>query len=382
MPPTRRVAALFEPDAMGLRQRETLGGLARYAQAAGHWLLTLDPYAHQRQPAPYDGIIATARKGRGPALARSPVPVVCVTWGHVHHPQLVRVVENRYAAGRLAARHLVEAGCRSFAYLGFAKQTQSSIERYEFTLQLRKRGLQVYRARTFVTFASSRAWWDKVMARLDGWLERLARPAGLFVARPGFARAVAELALRRGLRIPEDLALVAADNDPALCELSPPLTAIHFDYAEVGYRAAELLDRLMDGQPPPRHSVLVPPTLVPRRSTDRQSLADPLIARALWFIDSRRTEPIRPRHVAEAVGIGQRALGDRMRRTRGRTILQEIILARVEHAKLQLEGSRLPLRVVARESGFGSYEAMLRAFNRHLGMPPSAWRRQHVTRDP
>ena len=128
----RCVAVQFDAGAMSLRQRETLRGLAAFAEEAG-WRLAIDPYASDRRQTGYAGIIATSRKGRGPKLANCPVPVVLVSWGHIHHPQLVRVAENRYAAGRMAARHLVERGYRSFAYVGFSKQKQSAVERVEWT---------------------------------------------------------------------------------------------------------------------------------------------------------------------------------------------------------------------------------------------------------
>jgi AraC-like DNA-binding protein len=196
----------------------------------------------------------------------------------------------------------------------------------------------------------------------------------------GLARAVADLALARGLRIPEDVGLVAADDDPVLCELPPALTSLHFDYAEVGVRAGQLLGRLMAGQRAPAKNVLVAPTLVPRLSTDRAAVADPLVAKALWFLDDRRTEAIRPRQVAEAVGLRLRALEGRLQRARGRTVAQEIARARVEHAKILLGDPGYSPCSVARQSGFGSYDALLRAFKRHAGMVPSAWQREALLR--
>lgn len=387
--PTRRVAVLFAPDPMDLRRRETLRGIARYAQAAGHWQVTLDPYADQHAPGRYDGILVAPRKGRARSLRRCAVPVVSVTWGLLEE-RLLRVVERRYVVGQLAARHLAEQGCATFAYVGFSKQTQSRIEREGFTRQLGRLGLPVHKARTFVTYRSMRVRWDAVMAGLGDWLERLARPAGLLVAEPGLARAVADLALRRGIAIPGDLAIVAADNDPVICSLDPPLTAVHSDYAEVGYRAAQALDRLMDGERRPDHNILIEPTLVPRLSTDRQSAGDPLVTQALVYIEQRCTERfdwrkldtgqsdrIGPSHVAAAVGLSQRVLGARFRRAGRRTILQEIILARVEFARFQLERSNAGIPAIAYHSGFGSPAAMLRAFHRHLGMSPIAWRRRH-----
>ena len=105
---TRRVAVMFDADELDRRQRETLRGAARYAQAA-RWHLVMDPYAAHREPGRHDGIIATAHRRRARSFARSPAPIVCVNWSLRQQP-LTRVVENRYAAGRVAALHLVERG--------------------------------------------------------------------------------------------------------------------------------------------------------------------------------------------------------------------------------------------------------------------------------
>ena len=392
MPSSRRIAFLTLPEGIDLRQRETLRGITRYARERGDWHVALDPYADRPGPSRYDGLIAMTRKGRGPRLASAPVPVVVVTWGHMHQPRLVRVIENRYAAGRVAAEHLIERGCRTFAYIGFARQRQSSAEREEFAHQLRRRGLEPHRARTFVTYASSSGSWRKVMRSLGSWLARLARPAGIYVARPDFARAVADLALARGLRIPDDIALVAGDDDPVLCGLPPELTAVRFDYAELGQRAAELLDHLIGGGRPPERNTLIQPTLVPRLSTDRLTVADALVTEALVWIDRRCTERfdwrtldtgesdrIGPQHVADAVGVPLRRLEKRFRRARRGTVLGELTLARLEFAKGQLIYSDSTVPAVAHESGFGSYPSFLRAFRQHVGIAPAAWRRQHAS---
>ncbi|MFP4055713.1 MAG: substrate-binding domain-containing protein [Candidatus Brocadiia bacterium] len=374
MPATRTVAVLYDPDAMDFRQRETLRGVHGYAAEHRPWRVVLAPFAAEAGDAPYDGLIAPARKGLARRLVRSPVPAVCVTWGFEQH-RLVRAVENRRRAGRLAARHLAEQGCRAFAYVGFTKQTASRVERETFTDELRRRGRPVERARTFVSYPARRPWWEEVMRSLGDWLVGLPRPAGLLVARPGFARALAHVALARGLSVPGDVALMAADHDPLVCELDPPLTAVAFDYSALGRQAAEALDRLMAGEPLAKRRFRIEPTLVARRSTDLRSAADPVVARALAFIHDRRAEPIRPSDVATALGVSGRRLRRRMRQARGRTVAQEIALARLEAAKDWLQRSDLPAAAVALESGFASYAAMLRAFRRHLGTTPAAWRR-------
>lgn len=392
---TRQIAVLFEPDALDLRQREIVRGVARYAKGHGDWQVSLEPHGHRAEAGAFDGVIASALQGRARALLASPAPFVLVTWGY-EGKRVLRVVENRHGGARMAARHLADVGCQAFALLGFAKHSESKLHWLEFRRELRRRGLRVYRARVPLTYAARPCRRNKVLGDLGRWLRGLPTPLGLFVARPGLARAVADLALRQGLRVPEDIAIVAADDDPVLCELPPALSAIHYDYEELGWRAAQLLDRLMRGEPRPyKANVLIPPTLVPRLSTDRARLGDPLVAKALAYIDSRRTERftlraldevnrtcdrLGPGDVAAAMGVGVRTLEKRVRAARGRTVAQEIALARVAHAKLCLEEGLLPLPVIAHESGFGSYAAMLRAFRVHVGKSPDAYRAEAALR--
>jgi len=370
--PARRVGAMFDADELPFREREILRGITRHADAAG-WQLDLDPFALHHTQRPWDGLLVPTRKGSGKLLHLWSIPAVCLGWSQ-KHVRVGRAIESRYAAGRLAARHLVERGYRSFAYVGFSRAVGSWYERDRFTRELRRLGRDASTARTFATFARGRRGWDTVMRALGEMLDKLPKPAGLFVARPGFARALADLALERGLRIPEDIGLIAADDEPLACERPPGITSIRFDYAEVGFRAAELLDRLMSGEPRPKQAVLVPPTLVPRQSTDRQRIGDPLVADALWWIDDRRTEPIRAPHVARAFGISARRLQRRFRRAGRDTVQSEILKARVEHAKLMLRDPRSTMRTAAHQAGFTSYASFLRAFKRHVGTPPSQWR--------
>jgi len=395
MAEARRVAVLFDPDGLDFRQREMVRGVARYAKSHGDWQVSLEPHGHLAEMGAFDGVVAGAYWGHGPAVRGLACPVVLVNWGNREQPA-PRVAENRAGGGRMAARHLADTGCKAFAYLGLTKQVESMQQWAAFRKELGRRGLHVRRALAPPNYGKQIAWRKNTLDQLSVWLGDLPRPVGLFVGKVGLARAVADATLRQGLRVPEEIAIVAADDDPVLCELPPALSAIHYDYEELGWRAAQLLDRLMRGEPRPyKSNLLIPPTLVPRLSTDRARLSDPLVAKALVYIDSRRTERytpqalaevnrtcdrLVPRDVAHAMGVSLRLLEKRFRAARGRTIAQEIALARVAHAKLCLEEGLLPLRAIAEESGFGSYAAMLRAFRVHAGTTPDAVRAEAALR--
>ncbi len=79
------------------------------------------------------------------------------------------------------------------------------------------------------------------------------------------AAALVSAARRIGLRVPQDLALVAYDDDVAEL-VDPPLTAIAPPKSEIGALAAELLLRLIDEPATPAHRIELQPRLTVRAS--------------------------------------------------------------------------------------------------------------------
>ena len=69
----------------------------------------------------------------------------------------------------------------------------------------------------------------------------------------------------RGLRIPEDIAVVGFDDDYYATSLTPALTTIHHPIAALGEKMAELLVELIEGRPAERIHRL-PTSLVVRES--------------------------------------------------------------------------------------------------------------------
>ena len=60
----------------------------------------------------------------------------------------------------------------------------------------------------------------------------------------------------------------------------------------------------------------------------------------------------------------------------GMTPAAYVEAARVESARIALEGAEAPVEIVARRSGFGTVETMRRAFHRRLGVGPADYRRR------
>jgi LacI family transcriptional regulator len=215
---------------------------------------------------------------------------------------------------------------------------------------------------------------------MTAWVRSLPRPCGVFTCTDGWARAVERYARVAGLRIPEDLALIGANNDELECELmSPPLSSVMIPWQELGRHAAILVARALEGHTIAGERVAVAPTsVVARRSSDVIAIGDELVAEAVRFIRENSERRLTVTMVARAVGGGggRQRLERRFRSVLDRTVQEEIRRAHVETAKRWLDTTHLALSEVARRSGFTSAALLNAAFQREFGIAPGAYRRR------
>jgi LacI family transcriptional regulator len=189
---------------------------------------------------------------------------------------------------------------------------------------------------------------------------------------------VARYAREAGLRVPEDIALVGADNDVLECELiSPPLSSVMIPWQEVGRSAEMLVALALANQPIAGRRVVVSPIAVAaRRSSDILAVDDALVATAVAWIRERADRRVTVTMVARAVGSSRQRLERRFRQVLDRTILDEMRRAHVDAAKYWLETTSLNMAEVARRSGFTTAALLNVAFRQECGMPPGAYRRR------
>ena len=169
---------------------------------------------------------------------------------------------------------------------------------------------------------------------------------------------------------------MAGLNEPMLClHPAPALTSVDVSYEEVGYRAAQLLDQWMQGTRPPRLTTVPPRQVAARQSTDFIAVEDPLVHAALDFLATHFHHGLSVGEVAEAVHTSRRTLERRFQAVLGCSVGAEIRRLRMERAKRHLVAGELPVKSVARLSGFGSRQRMYEAFRAAKQAPPSRYRR-------
>jgi len=100
------------------------------------------------------------------------------------------------------------------------------------------------------------------------------------------------------------------------------------------------------------------------------------VARVQAYIVDHIDEAFTVQKMAELVAMSARNFARAFQRDVGITPLQYLQNARIDHARKLLEGSDLPLKVVAARSGFGSDRHMRKVFCERIGMTPNQYRAQ------
>ena len=102
-------------------------------------------------------------------------------------------------------------------------------------------------------------------------LESFPEMDGVFVANDQMALSVLREAYRRGIRVPEELAVIGFDNIPESAYFHPSLTTIAQDLQLLGEQAVqnivEMIQARQENRPSAGRSIFIQPTLVIREST-------------------------------------------------------------------------------------------------------------------
>lgn len=382
--PTRRrgryaVALLIESS--NAYARGLLAGITAFIQRHEPWSVSLPEMHRGALPRGWlqrwhgDGIIARIEND---AIARqvmqAGVPVVDVSAARAV-PSIPWVETDDAAIAQLVFDHFIERGYRNFAFCGDGRFNWSRWRQEAFARLAEARGhaCAVFDVATLARASHSHR---EPRAALVAWLRSLPKPAGVMAAYDIQAQQLLDACREARLAVPEDLAVVGVDNDEVLCNLcSPPLSSVVPDAFHTGLKAAELLQRMMTGQPvEPVGHFLAPVRLVVRESSAGLAISDPHVAAAMRMIREHACDGIDVQDIVHAARISRRALESRFRKLVGRSPHEELLRVKVERIKQLLEESDLTLSAIARRTGFAHDEYLTVVFKRLEGISPSAYR--------
>jgi LacI family transcriptional regulator len=290
-------------------------------------------------------------------------------------PELPWFETDDAAFAQAAFDHLRERGFRRFAYCGDDQFNWSKWRAKHFSRAAKACGcpVSVYQPSRHFPLDDPEQIDDLV-----AWLKRLPKPVGLMACYDLRGQQVLNACREANIPVPEEVAVIAVDNDDLLCELSHlPLTSIIPNTYRTGYSAAAFLDQMMSGGETDLKSLLVPPVgIATRQSTDVVAIEDRGLAMAMRFIREHACEGINVKDVLRAVPQSRRSLENRFQHFFGRTPHQEILRVQLGRVKQLLVQTDLPLADIAERAGFSHVEYLSVAFKKAIGMPPSQFRAQ------
>ncbi len=381
----RHVALIY--DATLPYDLKVIEGVAAYVQEVGNWSVYIEEYALGKQQLPNlhtwqgDGILADFDDPKiGQGVLGLKIPVVGFGGGYGWYKASSGIpyfyVDNAGIA-RLGAEHLLERGFRNFAFCGYPPTPINgwSVERAQaFRQCVEAAGFScsVYTGRH-----KTPRNWGPMQESMCRWLSSLKKPLGLMAATDKRARHVLEACKTLGLHVPEEVAVIGVDNDEMLCQLAtPPLSSVRQGTRQLGYQAASLLDKMMSGRRPSALKYVIPPEgIVLRRSTDVLAVEDADVVAAVRFIRDRAADGVKARDVVAMSGVSRSTLDAKFESLLGRSVHNEIRRVQIERAKELIQSSDLPLKSVARMSGFTSVQYLTYFFREATGQTPAEYRR-------
>lgn len=375
-------------------------GIARYAREAG-WAIC-DEYVRVGSAPLWwngDGILSiiTSPKDLQALQCYKPLPLVDLSKGWISDSMppkarasgvgKPRVYYDNELISRMAAEHFLNRGFKHIAYLNTGNYWLDQ-ERIPHMRHAVEQAGAVFHEIAFYrhndernrnsppTHQDSHQWLVDTIAELP-------KPIGIMLTSDDHAPRLMQACHDAGVAIPEEVAILGCDNDPMVCDYTPiPLSSVDNDWDRIGYEAAQLLDRIMDGEAGPTEPILIPPKgVITRMSTDILAVQDPKIARALRFIWENFAQPIGTAEVANAAGINRRRLERGFSTYLHRTVYHEILRVRVKHAKKLLAETKKSTDDIADLSGFSSASAFSTAFTRVTGTRPGKFRKHEESRD-
>lgn len=296
--------------------------------------------------------------------------------------------ENQIAVN-LVAEHFLQRGFRHFAFCGFVGANYSDQRSRFFQARLADVGLactvysppETSRDAQVIELEKRGLLYQDHLSR---WLKSLPKPVGLMACNDIRGHQVVNACRRANLAVPEEVAVVGVDNDEIFCELcDPPLTSVALNTLQIGYEAAALLERIMDGGKSPESPILIPPLgIVTRRSSDVLAMSDRQLAAGARFMREHAFQPININDVSRAAGMSRRVFERRFLAQVGRPPKAEVLRLRLERVKALLTDTDWTLAQIAERTGFKYSEYLHTVFTQKVGIPPGRFREQIKRSEP
>ena len=378
-----KIALLF--NANKVYDRQVVEGIGQYIQASQcMWDIFVEDefiyHTNTINQLSIDGIIADFDDPKTVELLQHTlIPTIAVGSSYKQvdfYPHFPYVATDNAALVEMALSHLQEKGLSQFAFYGLQVNTHKhwSIERRDaFVKLMEKNHYPIYLYEGVQVHAQN---WLEEQQKLIVWLKSLPSHTGIIAVTDARARHLLQACEYSKIAVPEELCVIGIDNEELIQYLSRvSLSSVEQGAREIGYQAAKLLHKLLNGQKAPSTPILIPPiTVHTRNSTDYRSLSDPLVIQAMHYIRHRACHGIKVEQVLDHLEISRSNLEQRFKNEMDRTIHQVIHEEKIARAKNLLEQTDISIQEIADICGYPSVQYFYSVFKKEFEMTPKEFR--------
>lgn len=366
--------------------RRVIRGIGRYARENGPWSVYLEQRSIFDAPPGWlkswqgQGIIcnlATPELDR--VTRRLEIPFVDLS--NPNDDQAApQVLNDDIAVGRMAAEYLLNNGFRRCGFVGHTGVYWSDLRLEGFQQAITQAGgsCDVFHPGGHPRRRFGLRSWEAELKEMAKWLSELEHPVGLMAATDFRALQILDACREGGIAVPEQAAVLGVDDEEVAHEAAQPSLSSVIPNAElIGYRAAEVLNGLMNGVSPTQHQQLIEPVgVVTRQSTSLLAIQDTFVATAMQFIRLNACSGINVNDVLKHMRMSRTALQQRFLKQTNRTIHDEIIAVRITRIQELLARTDLSLPQIADRVGINDTPYLSVLFKKHTGITLSDYRRQ------
>lgn len=357
-------------------------GIAQYAKEAD-WVLDSSMARMNTMPEHWegDGVITLLNEENSkylPYIKALDLPTVGIGYAlQDHYPVLLG---DHAKTGAMSAEHFLERNFKNFAFAFFDNSLLEKERCSGFEAALKDSGKPYHLLKWKNRNRSKTRRYRDVRDWLVKLIEAAPKPLAVMAQNDDSAILILYACIDAGISVPEEIAVIGADNNPLICDFAPiPLSSVDSDLHGLGYTAARVLDDLMNGKEAPKAPVKTPPKgVVLRRSSDIPAIENLAVAKAVRFIWDHFDEPINVDTIIAQTGMSRSLVYQEFDNAIGRSIAKEITRCRINKAKKLLEETELSINEIAPACGFTGVVSFCRAFVRETGNTATAHRQKEA----
>ena len=163
--------------------------------------------------------------------------------------------------GELAAQAIVERQAKNIVIMVGPKDIPSSHDRLAGNLKVLNKARIPYQL-----FQTDTYQFDSAEKTAQHFLDQFPNADSVIASNDVYALAVMREAIKRGIRIPDELQIIGYDDMPFSALMFPGLSTIAQPAYEIGYKGAELLCKCIENKMIEKKRIQLPVTLIIRES--------------------------------------------------------------------------------------------------------------------